>query len=472
MFKLSKFWKLYVAAYVVCLIVLVAGPILGLRETLTGSQWQMWLYVPISFFIIGNLPFKLPTRILIGLLLGGVGGLLIGPDIKIFEFIGTIFIRLIFMVIVPLVFASLFSGTQSMGDIRKMGRVGFKTIFFYVTYTIIGASIGLILANSFRPGEGLSKESQEKLMASYGQTVQEKVTTIQKPSFKDTIVNIVPKNPFHAMSLDPPDMLGLIFFAIFMGVAITFIGEDRRKIVVTFFDGIFDAMLAIVQVVIQIAPYGVFALIASVVGQFGVGMLIVLIKYTLVVLGGLAILWISYFPVTHFLTPINLFGFIKSIRQVMIVGFSTSSSAATLPIMLETCNKKLGAHASICNFMLPLSITVNMNGTALYQAVATVFIAQVYGINLSVVDQILIVIMATLAAIGAAGVPSAGIMMLVMILQVINIPPEGIALIWGVDRLLDMVRTMVNVTGDCTAVSCVARWENELNPPAEILKNK
>lgn len=469
--NLSRFWKIYIYCWLAALVVLFLGPSLGLLGSLTREQLIMAVYVPLSFLILGILPFKLPTRILIGLPLGTLGGMLVGPEISVIAPLGTIFIRLIFMVIVPLVFASLVVGTQSLGDIRRMGRIGFRTVMFYTLYTIVGATIGLVLANTLKPGEGLSREAQTALLENYSGAAEAKLETVTKPSLTDTFVNIVPRNIFTGMSSDPPQMLQIVFFAIFMGVALTLLTGDPKNTVVKFLEGIFEAMLTMVNLVIKIAPYAVFALIADVVGQFGLELLLLLAKYTFITLGGLLILWTTYIPLTYFFTPLNITGFIRGVWPVMGIAFSTSSSAASLPIMMETCQKRLGVSESICNFVLPLSITINMNGTALYHGVSAIFIAQVYGIPLTMVDQIMVVLIATLAAIGGAGVPGSAFMMLVMVLTQIGVPLEGLALVLGVERILDMARTTVNIMGDSTAAVILAKLEGELDPPPELLKH-
>ncbi|MFC1561369.1 dicarboxylate/amino acid:cation symporter [candidate division KSB1 bacterium] len=473
-FKFSRFWKLYTYCYIALLIILLVSPMFGLFEQMTGKQIIMMFFVPLSFLFLGILQVSLPTKILYGLILGTIGGFLVGPDISVFTPIGTIFLRLIFMVIVPLVLSSLFVGTQSLGDIKTMGRIGFRTVAFYGSYTIVGAAIGLILANVLTPGEGLTPEAQQELIQSYGQSVEIRVAEIQKPTFGETIVNIVPKNIFTGMSTDPPNMLQIVFFAICMGIAIILIPgkEEMKKLVVSFAEGIFEIMLKIINLVIELAPYAVLVLIADVVGQFGFDLLILLAKYTLITIGGLFLLWLTYIPLTYFLTNLNITGFIRGVWPVMTIAFSTSSSAASLPIMMETCTQRLGVSQRIANFMLPLSITINMNGSALYQAVSAVFIAQVYGIPLTLTDQIIIVLIATLSAVGAPGVPGASFMMLVVVLTQIGIPIEGVALVLGVERILDMTRTTVNIMGDSTAAVIIADWEGELNPPPELLKKK
>ncbi|MBM3791641.1 MAG: dicarboxylate/amino acid:cation symporter [Acidobacteria bacterium] len=472
--RLTRSWKIALGLYIVGLAVFFGGPLMGAFDPPSGRQILMVLFVPASFVLMAAAPVKLPTKILIGLLLGTIAGFLIGPDVSVIKPIGTIFLRLIFMVIVPLVFASLFVGTQSLGDIRTMGRIGFRTVAFYGLYTLVGAALGLGLANFTRPGVGLTAEAQQALLSSFGEAAQARVETIQKPSLTETIVNIVPRNIVTGMSSDPPNMLQIVFFSIFMGIGIMLIPgqEDKKKLVVDFFEGVFGIMLQIINIAIRLAPYAVFALIADVVGMFGFDVLLLLTKYTIVTIGGLFLLFLSYIPLTSITTPLNMTGFLRGIWPVMTIAFSTSSSAASLPVMMETCRNRLGVSSRIVNFVLPLSITVNMNGSALYQAVSAVFIAQVYGIPLTLIDQIVIVLMATLSAVGAPGVPGASFMMLVVVLAQVGIPIEGIALVLGVERILDMLRTTVNIVGDATAAVVLAEWENELRPPPDLLKKR
>lgn len=471
-FRFTRAWKIGLGLYALALVVFFGGPLMGLLSPLTGRQIIMLFFVPASFVFMGVSPVQLPTKILMGLALGTLGGFLIGPDVALLKPIGTIFLRLIFMVIVPLVLASLFVGTQSLGDIRTMGRIGFRTVAFYGLYTLIGAALGLGLANALRPGDGLTPEAQQELMGSFGDAAQARVETIEKPSIGETIVNIVPRNIVTGMASDPPNMLQIVFFAIMMGIGLMLVPgrEDKKKVVVDFFEGVFDITLQVINIAIKLAPYAVFALIADVVGMFGFDVLLLLTKYTVVTIGGLFLLFLTYIPLAYFTTPLNIRGFLKGIWPVMTIAFSTSSSAASLPIMMETCQNRLGVSQRIVNFVLPMSITINMNGSALYQAVSAVFIAQVYGIPLTLVDQIVIVLIATLSAIGAPGVPGASFMMLVVVLTQVGIPVEGVALVLGVERILDMLRTTVNIVGDSTAAVVLANWENELDPPEELLK--
>jgi Na+/H+-dicarboxylate symporter len=407
---------------------------------------------------------RLHTKILIGLLLGIPVGLLLGPRAEEIRPIGVLFIRLIRMIVVPLVFASLFVGTASLGDIKKLGRIGLKTIGYYLCTTAIAIVIGLLLATTVKPGSGLDDSTREELLASYQTEAIEKIEIAkQKPGITEALIRVVPANPVE--SLAEANMLQIIFFAILFGISVTLIPEEKKRLVVGFFDGINDAMIQLVHIVMKLAPLGVLALIASVVGQFGTGILLSLLKYSLVVIVGLGLQMSLVYPTAvRIFSGLKIRDFFRGIRPAQLIAFSSSSSSATLPVTMECAEENLGVSEEVSSFVLPLGATINMDGTALYQGVAAVFIAQVYGIDLSVVDLVTIVLMATLASIGAAGVPSIGIITLTMVLQQIGIPLEGIALILGVDRILDMCRTTVNITGDASAAVVVASTEGDLKP--------
>jgi Na+/H+-dicarboxylate symporter len=274
------------------------------------------------------------------------------------------------------------------------------------------------------------------------------------------LVDIIPDNP--GDSFVKAHMLQIIFLAMFMGVVISLLDKDKMKPVVSFFEAINDIMIKIVEIVIQAAPYAVFALIASVVGTFGTDILMSLLRYCAVVIGGLFILAVSYPAVVSAFTRYPYFEFWKGISKAQLIAFSTSSSSATLPVSMECAEENLGVSQQISSFILPLGATINMNGTALYQGVTAVFIAQVYGMNLGLGDQLAIVLTATLASIGAAGAPAMGVLMLVIVLKQVGIPLEGIALIMGVERILDMARTVINITGDLAAAVVIAHSEGEL----------
>ncbi len=410
---------------------------------------------------------ELYTKILIGLILGVIVGI-IGNKIGIVPFLvvyvkpfGTAFIRLISMIVVPLVFASLLIGTASLDDVRKLGRIGGKTVFFYLCTTAFAIIIGLFLANLMKPGEGLSKETQEQLLVNYGNEAALKIdSALNKPSLGNTILNIIPKNPIKSMA--DGAMLQIIFFALIFGIALTLIPKDKSGPVIQFFEGVNEAMIQIVHIIMIFAPYGVFALIAAIIGEFGIGILGPLLKYSFVVIIGLVLhIIITYTTLIKIFTNIKLRDFFKGIRPAQLIAFSSSSSSAALPVTMECAENNLGVSKEVSSFILPLGATINMDGTALYQGVAAVFIAQVFGMDLTISQQLTIVLTATLASIGAAGVPGVGMITLTMVLKTVGIPLEGIALILGVDRILDMCRSMVNITGDSTCAVVIASMEKK-----------
>jgi Na+/H+-dicarboxylate symporter len=407
----------------------------------------------------------LHTKIFAGLVLGVPVGLILGPRAEAIKPVGDIFIRLIWMIVVPLVFASIFVGTTSLGDLRKLGRIGGKTILYYLATTAIAITIGLGVANIAKPGTGLNPEVKAQLLQSYeGEAMKDLSLAKQAPRVVDVLTGIVPKNPIG--SLAAGDMLQIIFFAIMLGIAATMIPAGKGKVLIDFFDALSDAMTRLVHIVMKVAPLGVLVLIAAVVGQFGAKILLNLLKYGLVVVAGLAIhMGVIYSLSVRTFARMNPLVFFRTMRPVQIIAFTTSSSSATLPVTMEVAEEGLGVPKNVASFVLPLGATINMDGTALYQGVAAVFIAQVYGIPLTVPGQLTIVLMATLASVATAGVPSVGIITLTMVLTSIGIPLEGIALILGVDRILDMCRTVVNVTGDASAAVMVAATEGTLGKP-------
>ena len=407
---------------------------------------------------------ELHTKIILGMILGGFAGFIYGNEIVEVKPVGTAFIRLIQMIVVPLVLASLISGTASLGDIKKMKRIGSKTLVYYLCSTAVAISIGLIFANIFQPGSGMSPDVQAKLLESYGGAAGEKVAAAQgSVSIVDTFLNMIPKNPVEALA--SASMLQVIFFSIMTGIALTILPKDKAQPVINFFDGLFEAMIKIVVIVIEIAPYGVFALIADAVGSFGLEILASLLKYTLVTAVALFAVLMIYPFVVKLFSGMSPRMFMRGIRPAQLVAFSTSSSGATLPVTMECSEDNLGVSKEVASFILPLGATINMDGTALYQGVATIFIAQVYGIPLDLGAQLMVVLTATLASIGTAAAPGVGILMLVIVLQQVGVPLEGIALILAVDRLLDMLRTVVNITSDATASVIVAATEGQLHEP-------
>jgi Na+/H+-dicarboxylate symporter len=404
------------------------------------------------------------NKIFAGLILGAAAGLAFGPDAALIKPVGTAFIRLIKMVVIPLIFASLLVGAASLGDLRKLGRIGGKTLAFYFTYYIFAVALGLFLANAIQPGRNIPESVQAELKADFGETAgAEALRAGDRPSLVDMIVDIIPDNP--AESFVDANMLQIIFLALFMGIVVSILDKDKMRPVMAFFEAVNDVMIKIVELIIKIAPYAVFALIAAVVGTFGADILMSLLRYCAVVIGGLVLLAFSYPAVVQLFTRFPYLKFWKAITKAQLIAFSTSSSSATLPVSMECAEDNLGVSKQVSSFVLPLGATINMNGTALYQGVTAVFIAQVYGMNLGLAGQLTIVLTATLASVGAAGAPAMGVLMLVIVLKQVGIPLEGIALIMGVERILDMARTTMNITGDIAAAVVIAHSEGELNPP-------
>lgn len=424
---------------------------------------------------------KIPlhTKIIIGLILGLIFGLVVIktniPNSFTLDYIkpiGTIFINSLKMIAVPLVFASLIVGVSNLGDISKLSRIGGKTIGTYLITTVIAISIGLILVNIFEPGKSLPVETRENLMKLYEGDAGSRVSTaaeLQKQSPLQPLVDIVPQNVFQAAT-DNGAMLQVVFFAILVGIALLQIPKEKGSTVIAFFDGLNDVIIRIVNYIMMIAPYGVFALMASLIVEIAgenpdsaIELLLALLKYSLVVLGGLFTMILLIYPLILMgFTKVKYVDFFKAIRPAQLLAFSTSSSSATLPVTMKQVEEELGVSEEVSSFVLPLGATVNMDGTSLYQGVAAVFIAQALGMELTLTQQLMIVLTATLASIGSAGVPGAGLIMLIIVLESIGVPAAGIALIIAPDRILDMFRTVVNVTGDATVCTIVASTEGEL----------
>lgn len=398
---------------------------------------------------------KLAKHILIALILGAVAGLVMNLsmpnaftsiDKYFLTPLGTIFINLIKMLVVPLVFFSIVLGTANIGDPKKLGKIGVKSIVFFLATTAIAITIAIILASIIKPGmvgtfntEGLSYESQEA------------------PAVTDTLLGIIPTNPVAAFV--EANMLQIIFFSVFVGIALAFLG-DRVKSALKVIDEGNEIMLYLVSLVMKFAPFGTFGLIASAIGKQGFDAIKAMGLYMIVVLVALIVHFVLvYGGALKFLAKKNPIQFVKDFFPAMTVAFSTSSSGATLPISMKLAQTKLGVPKSISSFVQPLGATVNMDGTAIMQGVATVFIAQVYGVNLTITELAIVVIIAVLASIGTAAVPGAGLIMLAMVLNAVSLPVEGIALIIGIDRILDMARTAVNVSGDAVCAMYVSQTE-------------
>ncbi|SDB93933.1 dicarboxylate/amino acid:cation symporter [Williamwhitmania taraxaci] len=423
---------------------------------------------------------KMPlyTKILLGMGLGLVWGIIavwLGATafssmwIKPF---GVIFLNLLKLIAIPLIFVSLVKGISSLSDISRLSSIGVKTLSIYIVTTVLAVSIGLIVVNIVNPGSFFPQEKRAELIHKYSTVVEEKKAEVKKVKDQSPlaiIVDMVPENVISAAS-DNRNMLQVILFAALFGVALALTKGTNTGVVINFFDGLNDVILKIIDIIMLFAPIGVFALLGSLIVDFAGesissagGLFVALGLYSLTVIIGLFFILLIVYPILiRIFGKMNPLFFLKGIFPAQLVAFSSSSSAATLPVTMEQVERELKVPKEICSFVLPVGSTVNMDGTSLYQAVAAVFIAQVFGIELSMTQQLTIVFTAVLASIGAAGVPGAGIIMLLIVLNSVGIPPEGLALILAVDRPLDMLRTVVNVTGDAMVSVFVARSEKLL----------
>jgi len=402
----------------------------------------------------------LTTKIFMGLISGIVLGLILYPMREVpfvenyvvgffLKLGGSVFINAIKMLVVPLVFVSLTVGSSAMGDIKKLGRIGGKTLGFYLFTTAIAIIIALTLANIVNPGAGLSPDSIEKTS---------KTIKTSKP-FVDVLIDIVPSNPIASMARG--NMLQIIFFALLTGMGLTVLGDKVAK-VKDLFNEANDLILEMLNLIMKVAPFGVFCLIAKTFSSLGYIAMIPLLKYMLTVIGALFIHGLlTYQGLLVAIVKMNPLVFLKKFLPAISVAFSTSSSGATIPVTLETIQDEFGVSKSISSFTIPLGATVNMDGTAIMQGVAVVFIAAVYGVDLTMGDYVAVILTATLASIGTAGVPGVGLIMLSMVLTQVGLPIEGIALIMGVDRILDMTRTAINITGDAVCTLIIAKTEGE-----------
>ncbi len=388
--------------------------------------------------------------------------------------IGTIFIKLLKLIAIPLILASLIKGISDLKDISKFKNIGLRTIVIYIFTTIIAITIGLVLVNIANPGDGVSEETINKLTSTYANDsgVISKINeaTRQKDAGPlQFLEDMVPDNAMKAMGSNSL-MLQVIFFAIFLGISMLLIGEEKSKPLKDFFDSLNEVVLKMVDIIMLSAPYAVFALLASVVvSSSDPDLLLALLKYVGVVVLGLFLMVVFYCIVVGVYVKKNPFWFLKEISPAQLLAFSTSSSAATLPVTMERVEEHIGVDKEVSSFVLPVGATINMDGTSLYQGVAAVFIAQALSFDLSLADQLTIVLTALLASIGSAAVPGAGMVMLVIVLESVGFPADkfavGLALIFAVDRPLDMCRTVINVTGDATVSMVVAKSVGKLGKP-------
>lgn len=420
-------------------------------------------------------------KILIGILLGLLFGLImknLGLNGLVLDWVkpfGSIFINLLKMIAVPLIVVSLIVGLADLKDISKLSQLGGKITLFYLSTTVFAVSLGLLLANIIKPGSYVTQEARDSLLSSFSGDASQKIELAQKAKESgplQPLVDIVPDNFFRALT-DNTSMLQVIFFVVLLGIGLILIEEEKAKPVVLFFKGMNDVILKIIDIVMLFSPYGVFALMAALVVETpGFSTLGALGIYGLTVLLGLLIMMFLFYPILLIVfAKVNPVRFFKAIAPAQLLAFSTSSSAATLPVTMECVTDRLGVDEEVSSFVLPLGATVNMDGTSLYQAVAAIFIAQaMLPVPLDLTTQLMIVVTATLASIGSAAVPSAGMVMLVIVLGQAGIPEAGLALIFAIDRPLDMCRTVVNITSDATIATIVAKSVGKLHPVKEELR--
>ena len=386
---------------------------------------------------------------------------------------GTIFVNLLKLIAVPLVMASLVTGVASLADLTKLSRIGGRTIAIYLITTVVAICIGLILVNSLQPGSSIPDDVAANLQATYQEEMQQRTGDVQVARERgplQPLVDIVPQNIISASGSNR-NMLQVVFFALFIGIGLILVRNERTDVVLRFFQGLNDVIIKLVDVIMLIAPIGVFALIADTITSIAGDSLVSVLEllrslgfYALVVCLGLMMhVAIVYGSLIHFISPLSLKQFFRGIAPAQLLAFSTSSSAATLPVTMECAEKNLGVKKEVASFVLPLGATINLDGTAMYQSIAAVFIAQALGMELNFAAQLTIVLTALLASIGAAPVPGSGLIMLVIILEAIGVPSGGIALILGVDRILDMLRTTANVTGDATVSVLINASETKIS---------
>ena len=425
-----------------------------------------------------SLTQRIISAMLMGLLLGGLLNIISSSNILpiaiqswldmylvngLFDTIGQVFVRSLKLLVVPLVFVSLVCGVSSLGNNSRMGAVASKTIALYVATTAIAITLAISVAVVVQPGVGIDLANATQFVAK------------DAPSLKTTIINIFPSNPVQSMANG--SILQVIVFSVLMGLAISKSGEKGQRIR-DFFNNFNEVIMKMVMILMQLAPYGIFCLLAKLFADVGIGMILNLAKYffTMVFVLLLHSLGVYTF-IFKFFTGLSIRAFLSKMRPALALAFSTASSGATMPVTLRTVEKRLGVHNTVASFTVPLGTTINMDGTAIMQGVATVFIAQAYNIGLGIDDYLMVVLTATLASIGTAAVPGVGLVMLVMVLNQVGLPVEGIGLIIGVDRLLDMTRTATNVTGDAMVTAVVANSEGFLDrdvfndPEAGVVQN-
>lgn len=412
----------------------------------------------------------LTTMIFIALILGAITGVIINLSLSsqkfvmnyivngAFYIVGQGFIRGMQMLVVPLVFCSIVCGAAAIGDTKTLGKVGLKTVMFYMATTVLAVTLALGVASVVNPGKGANLAKMMTAAKAAGSTVGKTTTST---SAVDTILNIIPTNPIQALANG--DMLAIIFFALLIGIILAKLGE-RVQLMTNFFSQGNDIMMEMTMMVMKVAPIAVYCLIARTFSSMGFSVIIYMLKYVVAVLIALLLQGFGVYQILLFIfTRLNPLKFIKKFFPVMAFAFSTATSNATIPLSIETLEEKLGVSRKISSFTIPLGATVNMDGTSIMQGVAVVFVAQAYGITLTPMNMLTVIATATLASIGTAGVPSVGLITLTMVFNSVGLPAAGITLIMGIDRILDMARTAINITGDAICTTIVAYQNNELD---------
>jgi DAACS family dicarboxylate/amino acid:cation (Na+ or H+) symporter len=389
--------------------------------------------------------------------------------LNIVDPLGKVFLRLIFMVVVPLVVSALMLGVMGLGSLRRVGRVGVRTLLYTVMLSTLAVGIGVFLVNAIRPGGGLSDQQQTMLRSQYSGRAGDLVQKAkQAKPVKDTLLDIIPENPLQEMvgavdgSSKGNGMLAVMFFALSFGAAMTLVGEEKGKPLVSAMQAVFDACMVIIQFAMRLAPYAVLLLVFAVASRLGLSVLKALAWFMVTVIVGLSLqLFVVYAGFIRLFGRMSPFEFFHRISEAMVTAFGTSSSNATLPTALRVADQRLQLPREIAHFVLTVGATGNQNGTALYEGVVVLFLAQVFGVELTMMQQFTVVLMSILAGVGTAGVPGGSLPLIVIVLQTVGVPGEGIAIILGADRILDMCRTVVNVTGDIAIAACVSKSETK-----------
>jgi DAACS family dicarboxylate/amino acid:cation (Na+ or H+) symporter len=416
----------------------------------------------------GKRSIPLHSKILIGLVAGAAVGVTanltfgaanVEGIVKNFtEPLGRMWLNALIMVVIPLILSTLSLGVAGLGDLKKLGRIGLITMLSFLSLTAVATTVGLVSMNVIHPGGGLDPAVRTQLMDAFKGQAQGAMGLAEGGFSVDIFVRMIPRNPVQAMANG--EMLAVIVFALALGVALTLITRERAEPMIRFLESLAHIVVAIIGIVMKVAPIGVFFLIFGVTARFGYDLLLSLLAYVATIIGGLAVVLVVVYPVIlKFIARRNPMDFMRKVRVVMLTAFSTSSSNATLPTTIRVAQEDLRIPREVSGFVIPLGATMNMNGTALFEGGTVLFLAQVFGVNLSIGAQLVVVLMSVVTAIGTAGVPGGSIPLLMMVLGMVGVPMEGIAIIIGVDRILDMSRTVVNVTGDVITASIVDRFE-------------